>query len=124
MRLPSRLRVRLVGAGLALAAGVGVPARAQLSRAIPEGVELGRLRIGVFPEATLDGRPVQLGAGTRIRDESNMIRPPSMVEGERRVAYQRGMTGEIVQVWLVTDDEWRAIAARITAARRAAAQQR
>jgi CYTH domain-containing protein len=34
------------------------------------------------------------------------------------------MMGEIVQVWLVTDDEWRAIAARITAARRAAAQQR
>ena len=124
MRFAPRFRVRLVGAGLALATCAGLPARAQVSRAIPDGVELGRLRIGVFPEATLDGRPVLLGAGTRIRDESNTIRPPSTVEGERRVAYQRGMTGEVVQVWLVTDDEWRAIAARITAARRAAAQQR
>ena len=120
----SRLRARLLGAGLASLALAGVPARAQsaLPRSIPEGVELGRLRIGVFPEATLDGRPVQLGPGARIRDESNTIRPPSTIEGERRVAYQRGSLGELVQVWLLTDDEWRAISARIAAARRAAPQ--
>ena len=120
-----RLRPRLLGAGIALAALGALPARAQqgtLQRAFPEGVALGRLRIGVFPEATMDGRPVRLGPGTRIRDESNVIRPPSTVEGERRVAYQRGTLDEIVQVWLVTDDEWRAISARIAAARRAAQQ--
>ncbi len=124
MRSDLRLRARLLGAGLALAAGAGAPARAQtaLPRAMPENVELGRLRIGVFPEATLDGRPVQLGPGTRIRDESNAIRPPSTIAGERRVAYQRGSMGEVVQVWLVTDEEWRTIAARIAAARRAAQQ--
>jgi hypothetical protein len=127
MRPPSRARPRLVGAALALAALAAAPVRAQqamLQRAIPDGVELGRLRIGVFPEATIDGRPVLLGPGTRIRDESNTIRPPSTVSGERRVAYQRGTLGEVVQVWLVTDEEWRAISARIAAARRAAQQQR
>jgi hypothetical protein len=126
MRPASRLRTRLVGACLALHALAVVPARAQpgpaLSRAIPDGVELGRLRIGVFPEATLDGRPVRLGPGARIRDESNTIRPPSTVDGERRVAYQRGAMGELVQVWLVTDAEWRELSARIAAARRAAQQ--
>jgi hypothetical protein len=127
MRPPARARPRLVGAALALAALAAAPVRAQqamLQRAIPDGVELGRLRIGVFPEATIDGRPVLLGPGTRIRDESNTIRPPSTVSGERRVAYQRGTLGEVVQVWLVTDEEWRAISARIAAARRAAQQQR
>jgi hypothetical protein len=125
MRPAARARPRLVGAVLALATIAAAPVRAQqapLQRAIPDGVELGRLRLGVFPQATIDGRPVVLGPGTRIRDESNTIRPPSTIEGERRVAYQRGTMGEVVQVWLVTDDEWRAIAARIAAARRAAQQ--
>jgi hypothetical protein len=124
MRPSPRLRVRLIGAGLALAASAKTSVRAQtpqaLQRAIPEAVELGRLRVDVFPEGTLDGKPVRLGPGARIRDESNTIRPPSTVEGERRVAYQRGLMGEIVQVWLLTDDEWRTISARIAAARRAA----
>jgi hypothetical protein len=92
------------------------------SRTLPDSVELGRLRLGVFPEATLDGRPVRLGPGTRIRDEHNIVRPPSTVTGDRRVAFRRGAMGEIVEVWLLTDDEHRALAARIAAARRAAAQ--
>jgi hypothetical protein len=125
MRPPARLRPRLLCAALAIATLAGAPALAQqmpLQRAIPDGVELGRLRIGVFPEATIDGKPVLLGPGTRIRDESNTIRPPSTVDGERRIAYQRGSLGEVVQVWLVTDEEWRTISARIAAARRAAQQ--
>ena len=105
---------------VAMAAGGAGLASAQMARAIPvpEQAELGRLRIGVFPEATLDGKAVRLGPGARIYDESNVIRPPSTVEGERRVAFVRGTIGEITQVWLVTDEEYRAIAARIAAARR------
>jgi len=91
-------------------------------RPIPEDAELGRLEIVVFPQALLDGRPVMLGPGTRIFDEQNMIRPPSTVQGVQRVAFARGTMGEITRVWLVTDAEHREIAARITAARRAAQQ--
>lgn len=114
-----------------LAAALGAPwaalaptARAQGpgQRPIPEDAELGRLEIVVFPQAMLDGRPVTLGPGTRIFDEQNMIRPPSTVQGVRRVAYARGTMGEITRVWLVTDAEFREIAARIAAARRAAQQ--
>jgi len=63
---------------------------------------------------------VRLGPGARIYDEQNLIRPPSTVAGERRVAFVRGTLGELTQVWLVTDAEYKAIAARIAAARRAA----
>ena len=118
-RSPARRRV-----ALALAAGASAwlarEALAQVVRAIPESAELGRMAIGVFPEATLDGRPIRLGAGARIRDEHNVIRPPSTVAGERRVAYRRGTMGEINEVWLLTDTEYRSI----VAARRAAASRR
>jgi hypothetical protein len=117
-----RARVRLLAAAGALALAPWRVATAQAVRQIPDGVELGRLRIGVFPEATLDGRPVQLGPGTRILDADGRIVPPASVGGERRVAYLRGTLGEVTQVWLLSDDEYRTIAARIAAQRRAATQ--
>jgi len=107
------------GAWLAAPAARGQPA-AGPGRPIPDNAEVGRLAIGVFPEATLDGKPVRLGPGARIYDEQNLIRPPSTVAGERRVAFVRGTLGELTQVWLVTDAEYKAIAERIAAARRAA----
>ena len=120
-RIPALWRA-LTTAVVALAAGP--LAHAQLQRPIPADAEVGRLAIGVFPEATLDGRPVRLGPGTRIFDEQNMIRPPSTVGGERKVALARGTLGEITRVWLLSDAEFREISNRIAAARRAAAQQR
>jgi hypothetical protein len=115
------VRRALLAAPVALAATVltAGTARAQMQRPIPATAEIGRLRIGVFPEAVLDGRPVLLGPGTRIYDEQNMIRPPAGVDGERKVAFVRGTQGELVQVWLLNDAEFRAIGDRIAAARRA-----
>ena len=63
---------------------------------------------------------VLLGPGTRILDESGAIRPPAAIEGEHPVAFVRGTLGEIVQVWLLSDADYRAQAARLAAARRAA----
>jgi hypothetical protein len=117
-------RARLAAALVVLfcAALCAAGAIAQIGRPIPEGAEAGRLRMGVFPLAAIDGREVSLGPGTRIYDENNMIRPPSVVDGERKVAYVRGALGEVVQIWLLSDAEFRDLNARITAARRAAAQ--
>jgi hypothetical protein len=100
----------------------GAMARAQRTRAVPETAEIGRLSILVFPDAMLDGRPVRLGPGTRIYDAQSMIKPPGSLNGEHRVAFVRGAMNEINQIWLVTDAEYRAIANRIAAARRAGAQ--
>ncbi|RPH46795.1 MAG: hypothetical protein EHM87_00945 [Burkholderiales bacterium] len=117
-----RLRRHLAAAALVLAALGSAGAIAQIARTLPEGAEAGRLRIGVFPVASIDGREVRLGPGTRIYDENNMIRPPGMVDGERKVAYVRGQLGEVVRVWLLSDAEFRDLNARIAAARRAAQQ--
>jgi hypothetical protein len=121
---PNPRRAALLQAGAVLAGAVlpGASARAQRSRAIPETAEIGRLSISVFPDATLDGRPVRLGPGTRIYDAQSMIKPPGSLSGEHKVAYVRGAMNEINQIWLVNDAEYRAIADRIAAARRAGAQ--
>jgi hypothetical protein len=119
-----RLRPRLAAAGLALAVlAIAAPVvRGQTARTFPDGAEAGRLRMGVFPLATIDGRELRLGPGTRIYDENTMIRPPAMVDGERKIAYVRGQLGEVVQIWLLSDVEFRDLGARIAAARRAAPQ--
>lgn len=124
-RPPSDPRRRAgLAAALALAcAAWGRPLAAQTAmRPLPETAEAGRLRIGVFPEATLDGRPIVLGPGTRIYDAENRIVPPGQVDGERKVAFVRGQIGEVLQVWLLSDAEFRDLTARIAAARRAAQQ--
>jgi hypothetical protein len=124
MSIPARRRPRLAAAGLALAVlAIAVPVvHGQAARSFPEGAEAGRLRMGVFPVASIDGRELRLGPGTRIYDENNMIRPPAMVDGERKIAYVRGQLGEVVQIWLLSDAEFRELGARIAAARRAAPQ--
>jgi hypothetical protein len=118
------VRALALAAATLLASATLAPlqALAQLQRPIPADAEVGRLVIGVFPEATLDGRAVRLGPGTRIFDEQNMIRQPSSVAGERKVAFARGTIGEITRVWLLSDTEFRELSAKIAAARRAAAQ--
>ncbi|MFM1988220.1 MAG: hypothetical protein RJA99_1177 [Pseudomonadota bacterium] len=107
---------------LAFASGAAPLAAQTVTRTLPETAEAGRLRIGVFPEAVLDGRPVLLGPGTRIYDAENRIVPPAQIDGERRVAFVRGQLGEVLQVWLLSDAEFRDLTARIAAARRAASQ--
>jgi hypothetical protein len=49
-----------------------------------------------------------------------MIAPPGGISGERKVAFVRGTLGEVNQVWLLSDTEFRALSDRIAAARRAA----
>lgn len=117
----SRRRHRLAAVLLFALAAVAGPVLAQPLRTLPEAAEAARLRIGVFPEATLDGKPVLLGPGTRILDDQNRIVPPAQLVGERPVALVRGALGEVRQVWLLTDAEHRDLTARIAAARRAAA---
>ncbi len=121
-RPPRRTALLRAGAVFAAALVPGAMARAQRTRAVPETAEIGRLSILVFPDAMLDGRPVRLGPGTRIYDAQSMIKPPGSLNGEHRVAFVRGAMNEINQIWLVTDAEYRAIANRIAAARRAGAQ--
>src|SRR5690606_20306378 len=62
-----------------LVAIAAAPAQAQL-RSIPEKARLATLRLGVFPDAMLNGKPVRLGPGARIYNLNNAIVVPSTLK--------------------------------------------
>jgi hypothetical protein len=119
---PSR-RARLKVAVAAIVSGLVVgelsaPALAQVNRIIPTEALPGLFKPAIFPQAFMNGQPVVLGAGVRIHDEQNLIRMPASLSGDYRVAFVRGNMDEILQIWILTDAEYRVVAERAAAARR------
>ncbi len=89
------------------------PASAQI-RPIPEHARLATLKLGVFPDAELNGKWVKLGPGARIYNQDNMIVIPSSLKGVPHVvAYVTGSLGEVVSVWILKDREVRQLRARL-----------
>ena len=99
---------------LASVAVVAAPASAQtLQRPIPATARAGILKMGVFPQAELNGQIITLGPGLRLYDLNNAIVMPASVQGKAlRVAWQAGPNGEVVQAWILTDAEYRVRLAR------------
>ena len=88
------------------------PAQAQ-SRPIPDSARLAKLKLGVFPEAELDGKRVTLGPGVRIFSRDNMlVLPASQKDQTSVVAYVTGSLGEVITVWILNDAEVKQIRAR------------
>jgi hypothetical protein len=108
----------LAMAGLFAAGSLVTPASAQVSRIIPTEALPGLFKPAIFPQAFMNGQPVVLGAGVRIHDEQNMVRMPASLSGDYRVAYVRGNMNDIVQIWILTDAEYRVVSERAAAARR------
>lgn len=83
------------------------------NRHFPDATQLGRIRFGQFPEATLGRKAVRLGAGARIYNQDNLIVPPVSVHGKSFVVgYLAGPTGEITTVWILSEEEYRALRRR------------
>lgn len=80
-------------------------ALAQTPRPIPADARLGALKLGVFPQAVLDGKAIVLGPGFRLFDLDNRIMVPSTVSGTWAVAYVAGPVGELTQAWILSDAE-------------------
>lgn len=79
---------------------------ANAARRIPANARLGVLRPGVFPQASLDGKTITLGAGFRLLDTLNRVVVPASVLGTSQVvAYQTGPIGEVTTAWILTDSE-------------------
>ena len=88
------------------------PAQAQ-TRPIPESARLAKLKLGVFPEAELDGKRVTLGPGVRIFSRDNMLVVPAALKDVTSiVAYVTGSLGEIVTVWILDEAEVKQLRAR------------
>lgn len=109
-----RLGVRVLAA-LLLTVIIGIaaaPARAQV-RTIPHDAQLGTLKLGVFPDAVLNGKAVKLGPGARIYNQENtIVVPSSLLNVTNVVAYVTGSLGEVVAVWILKDAEIRQLRAR------------
>ena len=93
-------------ATLALAAA---PANAQANatgaRAFPPDTRVGRLEVGVYPQASIDGNPVRFAPGGRIIDTANRIVTPASVSGSRLVRYQLDPLGNVRVAWILTAGE-------------------
>lgn len=95
-----------------LVALAAAPAQAQI-RPIPEKAKLATLKLGVFPDALLNGKAVKLGPGARIYNQNNAIVVPSTLKDVNNlVAYVTGNLGEVLSVWILSDAEVKALRAR------------
>jgi hypothetical protein len=90
------------------AAGLAGAALAQL-RAIPPDAKRGNLTPLNPPHPTaveLDGKRMELSAGSQIRDGRNMIvLPNTLPQATMQVKYQLGLDGKLHRVWLLTPQE-------------------
>jgi len=99
--LPALLLVAL----LACAPFASRDAVAQALRSIDPQALAGRLIVTQFPQARLDGREVLLAPGVRIRSTDNLLRLPGSLASEQLVRYRLDPGGQVIEVWLLTDQE-------------------
>lgn len=85
-----------------------VPAAAQEGRpaghrAFPATALRAEFVITAWPEALLDGQPVRLAPGARIRGEDNLLKVPASLAGQALpVHYTReAVSGLVLEVWVL-----------------------
>ena len=78
----------------------------QVARTFPSTALRGDIQFGEAPEILLNGRPMRLGPGSRIRNVGNLIVTPAPLLGQRAaVLYTVDDLGNVRDVWLLTSDE-------------------
>jgi len=89
-----------------LALAAAGPAAAQMPRAFPANALRGELLITQPPEALLNGRPVRLSPGARIRGTNNMLQMSGALVGvPLLVHYTVEPSGGVHTVWILSTDE-------------------
>ena len=101
---------------LLLAATSALPAHAQ--RVFQSNALRGEIVVTQPPDALLNGKPVRLSPGARIRNAQNMIQLSGSLLGQKLgVNYTLDMAGELREVWILSESElarkpWPATAAQ------------
>ncbi len=82
-------------------------AQAQTHRTFPAHALRGELQMQVAPEAVLNGKPVRLAPGSRIRNDNNLLMTPGelMAQGKRVVHYTQETDGLVQDVWVLNPAE-------------------
>jgi hypothetical protein len=85
---------------------LSLPAHAQ--RVFENNALRGELVLKAPPEALLNGKPVRLSPGVRIRNQQNLIQlSGSLLEQRLVVNYTLDGMGQVREVWLLTEEEAR-----------------
>lgn len=105
---PSRRPVLRLLAQTAVLALCPALAAAQV-RVLPADAKAGRLTMGTFPLATLDGKEIRLAAGARIFSTMNTTLTPSMVPENSLVKYRLDAAGNLMTAWILDETEARGV---------------
>ncbi len=87
-----------------LLAGWAIAAPAQL-RTIPDDAKRGSFTHVQEMVVQIDGTPMRLSPGARIRDAANRIVLPAAVPPGSLVKYRLDQEGNVTQVWILTSEE-------------------
>jgi hypothetical protein len=91
---------------LLIALAFALPAQAQ--RVFENNALRGELLVTAPPEALLNGKPVRLSPGARIRNQQNMVQlSGSLLQQKMLVNYTLDGMGHVREVWLLTEEEAR-----------------
>ena len=81
------------------------PVTSQLHRNIPTDSKLGKLTAVSFPQFTINGQVMMMGAGGQIRGVDNLIILPNVANYIGMVRYQLDIAGNLHRVWILTQEE-------------------
>jgi hypothetical protein len=103
LRCPRFARALVLGV---IAAGFAALAPAQVQRVFPQTALRGELVITHPPEAMLNGNPVRLAPGARIRDARNaQVLSGTLVGAPLLVHYTVDPVGLVHDVWILRPEE-------------------
>ncbi|MDH0867639.1 hypothetical protein [Mitsuaria sp. GD03876] len=100
-----------VAAVLAGVASIATPTAAQAQivpghRYFPQRALRGELVIGVMPDAKLNGKPVRLAPGARIRNAVDLVATPgSLYDQKLTVLYTTDISGLLLDIWVLNEVE-------------------
>ena len=101
-----RCTFRPLAFAAALALLAPAAASAQMQRPFPPTALRGVIAFGQPPEISLNGRPLRLAPGARIRDRDNMLAMSGTLIGQTLTAhYIPDFDGNVKDVWILTADE-------------------
>ena len=88
-------------------------AQEAVRREAPRDVVLGKMSVVAPPVIQIDGKPDRLSPGSRIRDVRNMLVLSGNLAGQTvPVVYRREPNGQVHEVWLLTEEEYRKLGGR------------
>ncbi|WP_229488889.1 hypothetical protein [Pseudoduganella namucuonensis] len=75
-------------------------------RPFPANAKRGRMTPAYHPEIVIDGKTRRLAPSARVFNQDNLIQMPASLRGRDIVVnYQEDGDGQIVNVWILTDEE-------------------